>query len=155
MTSLIEIKVPDIGGIADVEIIELLIKPGDTIELEQSLAVMESDKASMDLPAPASGVVQTVHVKVGDKVSEGTLIATLTAAGSVAAAPAAPVATVAEQPKVAAAEPVVATPVAQQAAPVAEQPSAPHAGSTAHASPAIRRYARELGVWICLLRHRG
>ena len=156
MTSSIEIKVPDIGGIADVEIIELLIKAGDTIELEQSLAVMESDKASMDLPSPSAGVVQTVHVKVGDKVSEGTLIATLTAATE-AAAPApviAPVETVAEQPKVVTSDPEVAK-TAAQPLPVAEtttapvvaiQPTAENEGTIAHASPAIRRYARELGV---------
>lgn len=152
----IEIKVPDIGGIADVEIIELLIKAGDTIELEQSLAVMESDKASMDLPSPAVGVVQTVHVKVGDKVSEGSLIATVVAAeqGAVSAAPAvATVEVVAEQPKISAPEPVaVAAPAAPQPAPavqVASPPAAPESqpeGNIAHASPAIRRYARELGV---------
>lgn len=154
MTSSIEIKVPDIGGIADVEIIELLIKAGDIIELEQSLAVMESDKASMDLPSPTAGVVQTVHVKVGDKVSEGTLIATVTAAGQVASAPVAVVETVAEQPKLTVPEAEVAKPVAQ-AAPVlaAVQTIAAPAvtqaqpeGHVAHASPSIRRYARELGV---------
>jgi pyruvate dehydrogenase E2 component (dihydrolipoamide acetyltransferase) len=154
MTSSIEIKVPDIGGIADVEIIELLIKAGDVIELEQSLAVMESDKASMDLPSPTAGVVQTVHVKVGDKVSEGSLIATVTAAGQAESAPAAPAAPIAEPEKAAAPEPAVAAPVVE-AAPVAAATPAPAPaaiiesqpeGSVAHASPAIRRYARELGV---------
>jgi pyruvate dehydrogenase E2 component (dihydrolipoamide acetyltransferase) len=151
MTSLIEIKVPDIGGIADVEIIELLIKAGDTIELEQSIAVMESDKASMDLPSPVAGVIETVHVKVGDKVSEGSLIATLVGAeqGSVAP-PVAAVETVIETPKTVAPEVVIPEP-APQATPatvqqsVAEPATVQH-GSTAHASPAIRRYARELGV---------
>lgn len=149
----IEIKVPDIGGIADVEIIELLIKAGDTIELEQSIAVMESDKASMDLPSPAAGVVQTVHVKVGDKVSEGSLIATLASAESSVAVPAAPVAEkVAEPVKIATPEPEAAKPPAQpQPAPVSGTPAsvatpALAEGIIAHASPAIRRYARELGV---------
>ncbi len=152
MTSSIEIKVPDIGGIADVEIIELLIKAGDTIELEQSLAVMESDKASMDLPSPAAGLVQTVHVKVGDKVSEGTLIATLAAAGQAVPAATAPAETVAEQPKVVVPEPesekpaVQAAPVAQTVSPPVVEVESSAEGIIAHASPAIRRYARELGV---------
>lgn len=148
MTSSIEIRVPDIGGIANVEIIELLIKAGDTLEQEQSLAVMESDKASMDLPSPAAGVVQTVHVKVGDKVSEGTLIATLTATGEAVAPFAAAVETVAEQPKVVIPEPEVVKPASiAQTVPVAIVESPPESeGSIAHASPAIRRYARELGV---------
>lgn len=151
MTSSIEIKVPDIGGIADVEIIELLIKAGDIIELEQSLAVMESDKASMDLPSPTAGVVQTVHVKIGDKVSEGTLIATVTAAGQSAAPVATPVEPVAVPTEVVVPEPEIAKPTAQ-AVPIAEPAPAPVAAepeseaSIAHASPAIRRYARELGV---------
>ena len=152
MTSLIEIKVPDIGGIADVEIIELLIKAGDTIELEQSIAVMESDKASMDLPSPAAGVVQTVHVKVGDKVSEGSLIATVAAAGQGAAAPDAAVETVTEPAKVTPTETVAVAPAVQAAPVVAQATLAPAVtesqpdGHLAHASPAIRRYARELGV---------
>jgi pyruvate dehydrogenase E2 component (dihydrolipoamide acetyltransferase) len=155
MSSSIEIKVPDIGGIADVEIIELLIKAGDTVAVEQSLAVMESDKASMDLPSPVAGVVQTVHVKIGDKVSEGSLIATLTAAGQTASAPApTAIETVAEPAKTIAPEPEATKPAAQpQSAPVASAPAPIVAtsddqteGIAAHASPAIRRYARELGV---------
>jgi pyruvate dehydrogenase E2 component (dihydrolipoamide acetyltransferase) len=152
MTSLIEIKVPDIGGIADVEIIELLINAGDTIVLEQPLAVMESDKASMDLPAPTAGIVQTVHVKVGDKVSEGSLIATVALAESGQVETSAPVAVEsgAEQPKVVAPEPVAATPApVVPAAPAPVEPAiSQQNGTIAHASPAIRRYARELGVEI-------
>ncbi len=151
MTSSIEIKVPDIGGVADVQIIELLIQVGDTVTLEQSLAVMETDKASMDLPASAAGVVQAIHVKVGDKVSEGSLIATITAeetsaassvdktAVAVVAAPAKPV-----EPEIVA---PVATPqpvVISVVTPASETISVPD--TPAHASPAIRHYARELGV---------
>ncbi len=147
MSSLIEIKVPDIGGVADVEIIQLLIKAGDSVTLEQPLAVMESDKASMDLPSPVTGVVQVVHVNIGDKVSEGSLIATVSTAEQLAAKP------LLTQP----------APLTETVAPVAvpvntavvENVSVAHtiesaavatADNTPHASPAIRRYARELGV---------
>ena len=77
MSFLIEVKVPDLGNVADIDIIDVLIKPGDEVALEQTLAVMETDKATMDLPSSAAGKVQQVHIKVGDKVAEGTLIATL------------------------------------------------------------------------------
>ncbi|OWP20474.1 hypothetical protein CBF90_16785, partial [Microbacterium sp. AISO3] len=72
--SLQEVKVPDIGDFKDVEIIELLVKPGDTIQLDQSLVTVESDKASMEIPSGQAGVVKEVKVKVGDKVSEGSLL---------------------------------------------------------------------------------
>ena len=72
MTDLIEVKVPDLGGADDVEVIEILVSPGDVIELEQTLVVMEGDKATMDLPATAAGTVAEVKVNVGDSVSEGT-----------------------------------------------------------------------------------
>lgn len=77
MSNVIELKVPDIGNVAEVEIIEISVQPGDMIELEQSLLVMETDKASMELPAIAAGTIQDVLVKVGDKVSEGKVVATL------------------------------------------------------------------------------
>lgn len=89
--SLIEIKVPDIGDFKEVEVIELLVKPGDTIAPEQSLITVESDKASMEIPASAGGVVKELKVKLGDKVSEGSLLLLLEAAeGAAAAAPSAP-----------------------------------------------------------------
>ena len=72
--SAIEVKVPDIGDFTDVPVIEVLVKPGDTVALEQSLITVESDKASMEIPSSAAGVVQDVRVAVGDKVSEGSLI---------------------------------------------------------------------------------
>ncbi|MCM0043710.1 MAG: dihydrolipoamide acetyltransferase, partial [Burkholderiaceae bacterium] len=77
--SLIEINVPDIGDFKEVEVIELLVKPGDTIQPEQSLITVESDKASMEIPASAGGVVKELKVKLGDKVSKGSLLLLLEA----------------------------------------------------------------------------
>ena len=72
--ALVEVKVPDIGDFKDVAIIELLVKPGDTVKAEQSLVTVESDKASMEIPSSAAGVVKEVKVKLGDKLNEGDLI---------------------------------------------------------------------------------
>src|SRR5438477_453381 len=91
MSQAIEVKVPDIGDFKDVPIIEVLVKPGDSVEKETPLIALESDKATMEVPAPAAGVVKEVKVKVGDKVSEGALIVLLeSAAGAPASAPAQP-----------------------------------------------------------------
>ena len=81
--AIIDIKVPDIGDFKEVAIIELLVKPGDTIKAEQSLITVESDKASMEIPSSHAGVVKELKVALGDKVSEGTLILTLEAAALV------------------------------------------------------------------------
>ncbi|HEV2976891.1 MAG TPA: biotin/lipoyl-containing protein, partial [Casimicrobiaceae bacterium] len=86
--STIEVKVPDIGDFKDVPVIEVFVKPGDVVKAEDSLVTLESDKATMDVPAPVAGTVRELKVKVGDKVSEGSAILTLEAAAS--AAPAAP-----------------------------------------------------------------
>jgi pyruvate/2-oxoglutarate dehydrogenase complex dihydrolipoamide acyltransferase (E2) component len=102
--STIEVKVPDIGDFKDIPVIEIFVKPGDTIKAEDSLLTLESDKATMDVPAPVAGVVKEVTVKVGAKVSEGTVIAIVEAAGATAAAkpaaaaPAAPPAAPPPQP---------------------------------------------------------
>jgi pyruvate/2-oxoglutarate dehydrogenase complex dihydrolipoamide acyltransferase (E2) component len=88
--ALVEIKVPDIGDFDEVAVIELLVKPGDTVAAEQSLITVESDKASMEIPSSTAGVVKELRVKLGDKVSEGSVVLVLEAAGA-AAAPAAPV----------------------------------------------------------------
>ncbi len=115
--SLIEIKVPDIGDFKEVEVIELLVKPGDTVKAEQSLITVESDKASMEIPSSASGVVKELKVKIGDKVAEGSLILMLEAsdaAASAAPATSAPASAPAAAP---AAEPAPAA--APAAAPVA------------------------------------
>jgi dihydrolipoamide dehydrogenase len=77
MAQLTEIKLPDIGDFKDVPVIELLVKPGDAVEKETSLITLETDKATMEVPAPQAGVVKDLHVKIGDKVSEGSLILTL------------------------------------------------------------------------------
>ena len=80
--SAIEVKVPDIGDFDEVPVIEVLVKPGDTVAAEDALVTLESDKATMDVPSPAAGVVKAVQVKVGDKVSEGRVILTLEAAAA-------------------------------------------------------------------------
>src|ERR1700722_14863324 len=90
MSQAIEVKVPDIGDYTDIPVIEVLVKVGDTVEKEQSLVTLESDKATMDVPSSAAGVVKEVKVKVGDNVSEGALIVVLEAADSGASAAAAP-----------------------------------------------------------------
>src|SRR5438876_6614414 len=84
--ALVEVKVPDIGDFKDVEIIELLVKPGDTVKVEQSLITVESDKASMEIPSSHAGVVKELKVAVGDKVNEGTLILRLKGEGAATAA---------------------------------------------------------------------
>src|SRR5471030_2839748 len=87
MNDTVEIRVPDIGDFKDIDVIEVLVKPGDAVEKEASLITVESGKATMEIPAPAAGVVKELKLKVGDKVSEGTLIMLLETAGAAAAAP--------------------------------------------------------------------
>src|SRR5450759_806743 len=88
MNDTVEISVPDIGDFKDIDVIEVLVKPGDAVEKETSLITVESDKATMEIPSPAAGVVKELKLKIGDKVSEGTLIMLLETAGAAAAAPA-------------------------------------------------------------------
>src|SRR4051794_19133736 len=85
--SLVEVKVPDIGDFDEVAVIELLVKPGETIKLEQSLVTLESDKASMEIPSTHAGVVKEMRVKLGDKVKQGSVLLTLEASAASAAAP--------------------------------------------------------------------
>jgi len=145
----IEVRVPDIGDFKDVAVIELLVKPGDTVKLEQSLFTVESDKASMEIPSPAAGVIKELKVKIGDTVNIGDLVALLE--GSAAAAAPAPVAAAALAPVPVAASAAPAAPAAAPAAAVASvavpahQPGTPAAGLP-HASPSVRKFARELGV---------
>lgn len=148
--SSVEVKVPDIGDFKEVEVIELMVKVGDTIKVDQSLITVESDKASMEIPSSHAGVVTEIKVKVGDKVAEGSLLVVVDAAASASAPAAAPAS--APAAPAAAPAPVVATPApaapAPAAAPVAA-PTAPVATASAgkaHASPSIRKFARELGV---------
>ena len=148
--SLIQINVPDIGDFKEVEVIELLVKPGDTVKAEQSLITVESDKASMEIPSSHAGVVKELQIKVGDKVAEGSLILMLEAADT-APATAAPAAATTSVAAATVAVPVaaaaVAAPVAASAPIPAPMPAAiSNHGQKAHASPSIRKFARELGV---------
>ena len=144
----VEVRVPDIGDFKDVAVIEMLVKVGDTIKVEQSLFTVESDKASMEIPSPAAGVLKELKVKIGDTVNIGDLIAVLEGTAAAAAPAAAPVVAAAPAPApVAAAAPAVAaaTPAAATASVPAHQPGTPTAGLP-HASPSVRKFARELGV---------
>jgi pyruvate dehydrogenase E2 component (dihydrolipoamide acetyltransferase) len=138
----VEVRIPDIGDFKDVAVIEIFVKPGDAIKVEQSLITVESDKAAMEIPSSAAGVLKELKVKIGDKVNIGDLLAILE--GSVAAA--APVAAINAAASVAASAPSVAPAVATASI------SAPahNPGSTTlglpHASPSVRKFARELGV---------
>jgi pyruvate dehydrogenase E2 component (dihydrolipoamide acetyltransferase) len=157
MSQLIEIKVPDIGDYKDIPVIEVHIKPGDTIEKEQSLVTLESDKATMDVPSSHSGIVKEVKVKVGDSISEGSVVLLLEGAEAVnTVAPQAPAPVKAPAPAPVAPTPV-ATPVPTQApapAPVSA-PAAELGQSGSHASPSVRKFARELGVTITSVKGTG
>lgn len=165
-----DVLVPDIGNFDSVDVIDVLVKTGDAVAKDDSLITLESDKASMDIPAPFAGVVKEVKIKVGDKVSQGVLILVMDAAEAVSAA---------EKPAVQpSATPMVSTvtvdekpvPIPEPTRPVAEPPkviqpqalpnpvAASTAGATgklAHASPSVRRFARELGVNLSLVAGAG
>lgn len=157
--SLLEIKVPDIGDFAEVTVIELMVKPGDTVQADQSLITVESDKASMEIPSSHAGVVRELRVALGDKVKEGSLVLMLEVADVAGAtaptpvpAPAAPVSQ--EKPPLASVENAVSATVsvassvnattATLSVP-AHNPTAPQF-NLPHASPSVRKFARELGV---------
>ena len=165
MANPIEVKVPDIGGFKDVNVIDVLVKDGQQVDKETPLVTIETEKAAMDVPSPVAGKIAQVKLKTGDKVSEGSLILTLEAAAD--AAPAAPApkeaakepaakASAAKQvePKEAAAAPAEAKPAARAAAEAGPAPRAASASagidekafSQAHASPSVRKFARELGA---------
>ena len=176
MAELMQARVPDIGDDKDVPVIELLVKPGDTVRKDQGLVTLESDKATMEVPSPLDGIVRELKVKIGDALSEGSVVAMIEPTESGAAAPAAPApaAKTAAAPAPAEAAPVKAgspetgpAKAEAQAArpePVAVTPPAPAAvssprtppvafdaesllpGKVPHASPAVRLFARELGV---------
>ena len=163
--ALVEVKVPDIGDFKDVAVIEVFVKSGDTIKVEQSLITVESDKASMEIPSSHAGVLKELKVKLGDKINIGDLLAILegaeaASAPAVAAAASAQVAPATSAPSSAAvaSAPAVASPAAAAAttsAPVAsasavgDVPAHAPGGTTVglpHASPSVRKFARELGV---------
>ena len=158
MASVIEVKVPDIGDFKNIPVIEVLVKPGDRVNKESPLVTLESDKATMEVPSPATGVVKELRVKVGDKVSEGSLVLTLESPltpplvkggkeGGVAAKPAAqepaPAPQQAPQPALRAAAPAPEIPPSP---PLAKGGGEEGGFAQAHASPSVRRFARELGV---------
>jgi pyruvate dehydrogenase E2 component (dihydrolipoamide acetyltransferase) len=161
----IEVKVPDIGDFKDVPVIEVLVKPGDSVKKDDSLITLESDKATMEVPAPSSGTVREIRVKVGDKVSEGVAILTMEGGDAAKAAPpATPAATRAESPAPKAPAKSQASAPASKPAPAAAPAHAPAPAPVAapasdhklaHASPGVRRFARELGVDINLPRGSG
>ena len=166
-----EILVPDIGNFDSVDVIEVLVKPGDSLAKDDSIITVESDKASMDIPAPIAGVVKEVKIKVGDKASQGTLMLTMevsdaaqpaaTTAVESAKAEAPKAAPVAEAPKIAIPEPTRPAPEppkpiapANQPAPVGESVVVA-GGKLSHASPSVRRFARELGVNLAFVKGTG
>lgn len=151
----VEIVVPDIGDFDEVSVIEVFVKAGDSIKVEQSLITVESDKASMEIPSSHAGVVKELKVKLGDKVSKGSVLAIVQASGGAAAAAPAPAAASVPAPAPAAAAPSAAesrpaaSPPPERVLPTASlpahEPTAP-TGALPHASPSIRKFARELGV---------
>lgn len=176
MSNVTPIQVPDIGDFDTVEVIEVLVKVGDTVKAEQSLITVESDKASMEIPTSVGGVIKSIDVKVGDKVKQGSIMMHVEAAASAQAAPApAPAAAAAEATQAApapAATPAPAPTPAPKPAPatapatasIAASSSAPPAGKLelpvstagmAHASPSVRKFARELGVDLNLVKGSG
>jgi pyruvate dehydrogenase E2 component (dihydrolipoamide acetyltransferase) len=182
MTKTIEIKIPDIGDFQEVAVIEVMARPGDTLKPEDPILTLESDKATMDVPSPAAGKVKEIKVKVGDKVSQGTLIALLESAEATGA----PKVAAKAAPTPAAPAPTAAKAVAPEPAPIAagvpltdappapghtEEPTAPPpvvlmpgpaemvaavvGGPRSHASPSVRRFARELGVDVSQVKASG
>ena len=166
--SLQDVLVPDIGNFDSVDVIEILVKAGDTIALDDSLITVESDKASMDIPAPFAGIVKEVKIKVGDKIAQGHLLLTIEASSPTETKPA---------EKVAEAKPAPAVETQKVAIPEANipQPSRPapeppkqvqpahqplpvgesvvvNGTKTSHASPSVRKFARELGVNLALVK---
>ena len=146
-TTLTEVSVPDIGDFDEVDVIEILVGPGDLVQIEDSLITLESDKATMDIPAPIAGRVETVLVAVGDKISEGHVIVTITPSVRATAAPAT-------------APPPLKTTSVVQSSSVATQTdndSKPTLRTSikAYASPSIRKFARELGVNLSILSGTG
>jgi pyruvate dehydrogenase E2 component (dihydrolipoamide acetyltransferase) len=168
MSQIIEVRIPDIGDFKNIPVIEVLVKPGDTVSKEDPLVSLESDKATMEVPSPAAGVVKELKLKVGDKVSEGTAVLTLDAddgaaapatGNQPAAAPAVPSATAPAPVHMATPRPAT-TPAEASLHPQTlsredrerttpsrdEQPRMEAGFARAHASPSVRRLARELGV---------
>ncbi|MEM1183197.1 MAG: biotin/lipoyl-containing protein, partial [Acidobacteriota bacterium] len=161
MSDLIEVRIPDMGDVDEVEVVEILVQAGDAVEAEASLITLESDKASMDVPSPQAGAIKELKVAAGDTVKEGDLVALLEAGdagGESAPAPAAqeeaapePAAPVPSPPPAAPASAAPApSPAAAAPAPASPEPALPRvdeaAFANAYASPSVRKLARELGA---------
>lgn len=170
MNNLVEVKVPDIGDFKDVPVIEILVGPGDSVKREDSLITLESDKATMEVPSPASGVVKELKIKVGDKVSEGALVLLLEASDGVGTSPEAEPARAPAPEQQRPAAPVAPQSVAANRRPEAVSRPQPPAEAmparaearfdeagfgSAHASPAVRRLAREFGVDLARVKGTG
>src|SRR5260221_60063 len=156
-----EVFVPDIGDFKNVDVIEVLVEPGDAVQPEQSLITVESDKATMEIPSPASGRVKELRVKTGDKVSQGSPILILEETESLSVAPANPAPKPQDAPTAKPAPVLAAVPAAAPTAPAVgriepvSNTSAQSPGSTPHASPSVRKFARELGVDLARVRGSG
>jgi pyruvate dehydrogenase E2 component (dihydrolipoamide acetyltransferase) len=154
----VEVRVPDMGSFDSVSVIDVMVKPGDTVDFDTPLATLETDKATMDVPSTAKGVVEKVHMMKGGKVGPGALVVTVKGFAATAAAPAAPTAAAASN------KPAVA-PASRPAAPQGVQQSLRSPGTLpaideanfgkAHASPSVRKFARELGVDLGRVRGSG
>jgi len=157
--SSIDVSVPDMGSFDSVAVIDVLVKPGDTVDFETPLVTLETDKATMDVPSTAKGVVEKVHVAKGGKVSPGSVVVTVKGHAAVAAAPAtsAPAAAP-DKPAAQAARPAASQGVQQVMAPAARgglPPIDEQSFGAAHASPSVRKFARELGVNLGSVRGSG
>lgn len=150
-----KITIPDFGGVQKITVIEVFIKPGDSVEQENSLVALESEKAVMDIPSPFSGVIREVHVKEGDIVNSGALIALIEVAETGQAAEK----TAAPEKDEETPSPATRTPPATASAAAQEQPAPPPEPSqevrSLHATPSVRAYARELGVDLAQVRATG
>ncbi|MBI5912237.1 MAG: dihydrolipoyllysine-residue acetyltransferase [Betaproteobacteria bacterium] len=163
MSSITEVKLPDIGDFKEVEVIEILVKPGDAVAKEDSLITLESDKATMEIPSPAAGVVTELRVKLGDKVAEGSIILLLEASESEAPAAQPPKSAEISAPSVPALEPAAASASAVEPAvapiprpaPVPFEPIAEACAFKPHASPSVRKFARDIGADLTKVRGSG
>jgi len=173
MAEIKQIQVPDIGNFKDVNVIEVLVKAGDTIKAEDALVTLETDKATMDMPAPFAGVVKEIKVKAGDKVSQGAVILLLESGDAAAQTPPGPPSSKGEAeavPPAPSSVPVIRAPIPAVQAPAPAAPATPpfakgglggisapveNPGAKTHASPAIRRFARELGVDLAQVKGSG
>jgi pyruvate dehydrogenase E2 component (dihydrolipoamide acetyltransferase) len=156
-----EVKIPDIGDFKEVDVIEILVKPGDSVAKEASLITVESDKATMEIPSPAAGVVKELRVKLGDKVAEGSMILLLEASEDEAHVPPpseaqeiSALSAPAPKPAAAPATEPAAVPIARHV-PVPPEPVAEVPAFKPHASPSVRKFARELGADLSKVRGSG